>query len=221
MYVFQNESTLYSCVNLLELLGQSKHEMGSLSDCNWTWTHSQIVHKRTLNHLAKPAKWLSRVMGTYIMVHSTLCSCHITYVFQRESTLYSSMNVKELLARNKRKIWSLSDCNWTRIYNHLVRKGKPNHLAKLAEWLSFVCEYLFVLYILSGCSCHVRYAFESESTLYSYLNAKELLAWSRCKIWILSDWNFTGTHKHLVRKRALNHFAKLAKSLSCVASTYL
>ena len=130
-------------------------------------------------------------------------------------------SVKELLARNKRKIWSLSDCNWTRIYNHLVRKGKPNHLAKLAEWLSFVCEYLFVLCILSECSCHVRYAFESESILYSYLNAKELLAWSRCKIWILSDWNFTGTQNHLVRKRALNHFAKLAKSLSCVASTYL
>ena len=43
------------------------------------------------------------------------------------------MNVKELIAQNKRKIWSLSDYNWTRTYNHLVRKGKPNHLAKLAE----------------------------------------------------------------------------------------
>ena len=28
-------------------------------DCNWTRTHNHLVHKRTLNHLAKLAKWLS------------------------------------------------------------------------------------------------------------------------------------------------------------------
>ena len=27
-----------------------------LSDCNWTRTHNHLVHKRTLNHLAKLAK---------------------------------------------------------------------------------------------------------------------------------------------------------------------
>ena len=46
------------------------------------------------------------------------------YAFQSESTLYSCLNVKELLARNRREIWSLSACN-----------GK---FAKLAKWLS-VC----------------------------------------------------------------------------------
>ena len=39
--------------------------------------------------------------------------------------------------------------------------------------------------------------------------------------WYLSDCNWTRTHNHLVRKRILNHLAKLAKRLSCVASTYL
>ena len=34
-------------------------------------------------------------------------------------------------------------------------------------------------------SCHVTYGFQSESTLHSYLNVKELLAWSRREIWIL------------------------------------
>ena len=24
-----------------------------ISDCSWTWTHNHLVHKRTLNHLAK------------------------------------------------------------------------------------------------------------------------------------------------------------------------
>ena len=34
--------------------------------------------------------------------------------FQSESTLYSCMNVKEILAWSRRKIWNLSDCNWNR-----------------------------------------------------------------------------------------------------------
>ena len=34
-------------------------EIWSLSDSNWTRTHSHLVHKRTLNHLAKLAKWLT------------------------------------------------------------------------------------------------------------------------------------------------------------------
>ena len=31
----------------------SRNEIWSLSDCNWTRTHNDSVHKRTLNHLAK------------------------------------------------------------------------------------------------------------------------------------------------------------------------
>ena len=37
----------------------------------------------------------------------------------------------------------------------------------------------------------------------------------------LSDCNGTRTHNHLVRKRTLNHLAKLAKWVRCVVSTYL
>ena len=54
MYVFQTESTLYSCLNVKELLAQSRHKIWSLSDCNWTQTQNHLVCKRTLNHLAKP-----------------------------------------------------------------------------------------------------------------------------------------------------------------------
>ena len=38
------------------------------------------------------------------------------------------------------------------------------------------------LQTLIVCSCHVTYAFQSESTLYSCLNVKELFARSRCEI---------------------------------------
>ena len=59
--------------------------------------------------------------------------CYFTYAFQSQSILYSSLYVKGLLARSRRKIWCLSDCNWTRTQNHLVRKGTLNHLPKLVE----------------------------------------------------------------------------------------
>ena len=50
--------------------------------------------------------------------------------FESESTLYSCLNVKERLARNRRDIWSLGDSNGIRAYNHLVRKRALSHLAK-------------------------------------------------------------------------------------------
>ena len=52
----------------------------------------------------------------------TVCSGHVTYTFESESTLYSCLNVKELLAWSRREIWGWSDCNWTRTQNHLVLK---------------------------------------------------------------------------------------------------
>ena len=100
------------------------------------------------------------------------------------------------------KIWSLQDCNWIRTQNHFVRNLRLNHLAKLAKTLSCTVD-------LTVCSCHVTYAFKSESTLYSCLNIKVLLAWSKRKIWSLSDWNWTGTQNPVVRKWTLNHLAKL------------
>ena len=63
----------------------------------------------------------------------TVCSYHVRYTFQSESTLYSCLNVKELLGRNRREIRSLGDCNGTRTNNHLVYKRKVNHLVKLVK----------------------------------------------------------------------------------------
>ena len=63
----------------------------------------------------------------------TVCSYHITYAFQGESTFYISLNVKELLAQNRREVLSevLSDCNGARTHNHLVGKWTLNDLTKL------------------------------------------------------------------------------------------
>ena len=63
----------------------------------------------------------------------TVCSYHVTYAFQSESTLHSCLNDKELLARNRHEIWILSDCNWTWTHNHLARKWLSVRLR--AKWL--------------------------------------------------------------------------------------
>ena len=55
-----------------------------------------------------------------IIIILTVCSDHVTYAFQSESTLFSCLHVKELLARSRTEISSLSDCNCTRTHNHLL-----------------------------------------------------------------------------------------------------
>ena len=119
-------------------------EIWRLSDCNWTRTHNNLVLKRTLNHLAKLVKKLSCVVSTYLYGVFNCMFLYVTYAFQSESTPCICLNVKELLARNKAKIWSLSDSNWTRTHNHLVRKRTFSHLAKTCQMIQLCCGYLSV-----------------------------------------------------------------------------
>ena len=45
-----------------------------------------------------------QIGGFLNMLLGTVCSCHVPYAFQSESTLYSCLNVKELLAQSRREI---------------------------------------------------------------------------------------------------------------------
>ena len=63
-----------------------------------------------------------------------LCFYHVTYELQNESALHSCLNVKEPLAKNRRRIWSLSDSNGIWTYYHLVRNLTLNHLGKLTQF---------------------------------------------------------------------------------------
>ena len=89
-YTFQSESTLHSCLNVKELLAWSMHEIWSLSDCNWAQTHIYLVHKQTLNHLAKLtslAKWLSAHLwtkGLWVRVQLQLLKLPISPALSKE-----------------------------------------------------------------------------------------------------------------------------------------
>ena len=106
-------------------------------DCNWTQTHDHLVHKRTLSHLAKLAYFKYDTISLndwaafwvlFCAVHLTVCSYHVTYTFQTEYTLYSCLNVKELLVR--RPVWingwvfvyELSGCGFESSCSHLNDK---------------------------------------------------------------------------------------------------
>ena len=70
--------TLYSCLNVKEIFARSRCEIWSLSDCNWTRTHCHLNHKRTLNHSASLAKWLSvRLLPTWLWVRVQLQSLRL------------------------------------------------------------------------------------------------------------------------------------------------
>ena len=82
-------------------------------------------------------------------------SCHMRA--SEWITLYSCLNVKELLAQNRCNIWSLSDSNGTQTHNHFVSKQTLNHLVKLAKWLSYVVStHLYDVFDCMLLSCHVR-----------------------------------------------------------------
>ena len=64
----------------------------------------------------------------------------------------------------------------------------------------FVWSIFTNCFVMTVCSCHVTYAFQGEFTPYSWLNVKELFAWSTREIWTLSDCYWTRTQNHLVRR---------------------
>ena len=82
--------------------------------------------------------WLQKLTLPYFTLLNFFYWGNLLYVLVMSRTgfrltLYSCLNVKELLARSRCEIWGLSDCSWTRIQNHLVRERTLNHLAKLVQ----------------------------------------------------------------------------------------
>ena len=131
----------------------------------------------------------------------TACYSHVTYMCQIESTLYSCLNVKELLAWNKCDNWSLSDSNRIQTHNHLVHKQTLNHLAKLAKRLNcLVNTYLYSAFDFMLLSCHIHVSEWIYTCLYSCLSVKEFIArnGNRHDIWSLGDSGRIWSHNHLV-----------------------
>ena len=159
-YAFQSKSKLYCYLNIKEIFDQKRHDIWGLSNSNGTRTHNQLFRKRTLNHFAKLAKWLSCLLTTYLYgaLDYVFLSCH-----ERVSGwIYRYLNVKELLYWNKHNISSLTDsnCNGTQTHYHLIRKLTLIYLPRLAEWLTCaVSTYLYDAFDCVFLSCHIRISY--------------------------------------------------------------
>ena len=113
------------------------------------WIISYVIfYKGERNYQQNSYKiWL---FGYYPLIQRDLIVCyyHVTYVFQGETALCTCLNIKQLFARNRRDIWTLSDNCRIQIHNHLVRKRAVSPLVKLANGWVFV-------YKLSDCGIAV------------------------------------------------------------------
>ena len=77
------------------------------------------IHFFSLQHLPRDTKILKiLIVWSRVNPHSKSC-----------------LNIKELLAQNRRNTWSLSDCNGTRTHNHLVCERTLYYLVKLTNGL--------------------------------------------------------------------------------------
>ena len=74
-YAFQSECTL--CLNVKGHLDRNRHHIWNLSDSNEIWTQNHLVRERTLNYLAKLAKWLSCVVSNHLYNAFGCMSCSI------------------------------------------------------------------------------------------------------------------------------------------------
>ena len=117
------------------------------------------------------------VVSTCLCVHLSVCYYRVTYVFQSESILYSCLNVKELLARNRCNIWYLSGSIGIWTHNHLecrstlkrirdmITYSQMHRTDKYSQhssiiWPVWLNGWVFV-YKLGGCGfesccCHLK-----------------------------------------------------------------
>ena len=68
----------------------------------WIENPDKLYLSAGLKILITNRKKQNKIISSYLIV----CYYHVTYALQSEPTLYSSLNVKEPLARNRRNIWS-------------------------------------------------------------------------------------------------------------------
>ena len=120
---------------------------------------------RTWCTFAQKSRLKIKFQKTEILI---VCSHLVTYALPRESTFYSCMNVKELLARNRHDIWSLSDSNGIRTHNHLVHKRTLSRLAKLAslaKWLTIRLRTKWLWLRIPLQSLKLRHCFLDETPM--------------------------------------------------------
>ena len=145
---------IYSLVflNVKERLARSRHHIRSLTDSNGIRTHNHLVRKRTLNYLAKLAKWLSCVVSMSDMVPLNLQIWCLLWA-------KSSLTFRQTIA-----------CRFTLkpVHNMIITYSQMRRTDKFSQHSSiikpvWVSGWVFV-YEVSGCAfesrcCHLNFRY--------------------------------------------------------------
>ena len=175
-YTFQNEFTLYICLNFKELLARNRDHVWSLSDSNGSWIHNHLACKQTLNHLAKLTKALRWVLSTDLcgafccmLLLRHLCisdRVHTLHLLQWQGTPCSK------LARYLKFKWLQQHSNSKR--RSLSRKTQPFN--QTHQMIELSCEYLYVRciwqYVIMMSRAHSRV---NPQSIFSWVSGKSLL----------------------------------------------
>ena len=93
--------------------------------CYWYYYHNCIITAISL-FTSDFIENTLKLQHLKIQIYLTVSNYHVTYGFKSETALYSCLNVKQLLSRNRCNIGSLSKSNGIRTHNHLVYKQRLN-----------------------------------------------------------------------------------------------
>ena len=99
----------------------------------------------TRNLVAKKSTHNLKTNENHKIILLSVCSCHVMYAFQSESTLYSCLNVKELLARNRCKIWSLSDVFWQKAKTLQLFSEISSPNKSVGFWVNLLWVLYFII----------------------------------------------------------------------------
>ena len=118
------KSTLYSCLNVKELLARNRSVIWSLSNRNRIWAHKHLVHKQTLKHLAKLAilakclRVCLRTKWLWVRVLLHLLKLQITPLFRARSSLatiecrFTLKRVCDMIITCSHKYFCLNEVIW-------------------------------------------------------------------------------------------------------------
>ena len=180
-YTFQNEFTLYVAWMSRNSLLKTGAISDVLSDCNRSWTCDHLVRKRTLNHLAKLAKWLSvRLQTKWLWVRIPLLSLKQYMKFEKMAA-FSAIIVVEIwfswdaFIAPPFFISFIISLDFTRLK---VKSGLllENFFAKILQWLQYystACKVGFRTLLVSDSQefpiCHYSDFFTSDKFVQKFL----------------------------------------------------
>ena len=152
------------CLNIKQLLGRSRHHIWSLIDSTGIRTHDHFVLKRTLNYLAKVAKWLSCVLSTYL--HGGFDCMLLLLVGMRVWILLLSLKLpiwRLLQARSSFTFRQTTECRFTLklVRDMTITCSQMHHTDRNLQyssviWLVWLNDWVSA-YEQSGCGFESRF----------------------------------------------------------------